>query len=152
MLRGAVFGLPGGGEAAKVRPAMARLIFEKSGGERQEVSVEDAPVCIGRGAEADVDVGDVEVSRHHCSLWLWDDDWVLKDAHSRNGTWVNERRIEVAVLKDGDIVRIGRTDLDFHAEKPQRGRERYAVLKELTIPQAAEAETDEDDAGDTPRA
>jgi pSer/pThr/pTyr-binding forkhead associated (FHA) protein len=145
--------LPGGGETAKVRLAMARLIFEKADGERQEVPVEDEPISLGRGAEADVDVGDVEVSRHHCSLLLWDDDWVLKDARSRNGTWVNERRVEVAVLKDGDIVRIGKTDLDFHAEKPQRGRERYAVLKELTIPEAAEAEAeDQDDAEDTARA
>lgn len=123
---------------------MARLIFEKADGERQEVPIEDAPISIGRGAEADVDVGDVEVSRHHCSLWLWDDDWILKDAHSRNGTWVNDRRVEVAALKDGDVVRIGKTDLDFHAERPQRGRERYAVLKQMTIPEAAVAEEDED--------
>lgn len=119
---------------------MARLIFEKADGERQEIPIEDEAISIGRGAEADVDVGDVEVSRHHSALLLWEDDWVIKDAHSRNGTWVNERRVEVALLKDGDVVRIGKTDMDFHADKPQRGRERYAVLKVVTIPEAVEAE------------
>ncbi len=123
---------------------MARLIFEKANGERVEIPIENDPLSIGRGTEADVDVGDVEVSRHHCALLLWEDDWVIKDAHSRNGTLVNERRVEIAVLKDGDIVRIGKTDLDFHTEKPRRGRERYAVLKMLTIPEAAEAEETEE--------
>ena len=122
---------------------MAKLIFEKADGKRQEIPIESDPISIGRGTEADVDVGDVEVSRHHCALLLWEDDWVLKDAHSRNGMLVNDRRIEVAVLKDGDIIHIGKTDLDFHAEKPQRGRERYAVLKALTMPTPEEAETDD---------
>ena len=123
---------------------MAQLIFENALGERIEIPIENEPLSIGRGTEADVDVGDVEVSRHHCALLLWEDDWIIKDAHSRNGTWVNERRVEVAALKDGDIVRIGKTDLDFHTEKPQRGRERYAVLKMLTVPEAAEAEEAEE--------
>jgi hypothetical protein len=144
------FDLPGCKRAAKVRVAMARLIFESVDGERTEIPIESDPISIGRGAEADVDVKDVETSRHHCALLLWEDDWVIKDGHSRNGTWVNGRRVEVAVLKDGDIVRIGKTDLDFHTEKPQRGRERYAVLKMLAIATAEEAEPDEEAEEDNP--
>lgn len=139
--------MPDGRPLATFRTNMAMLIFEKANGERMEISVENDPISIGRGAEADVDVGDLESSRHHCALMLWEDDWVIKDAHSRNGTWVNETKVPVAVLKDGDIIRIGKTDLDFHTEERQRGRGVVALLKVLTIPIAESAE-DKKDKGD----
>jgi pSer/pThr/pTyr-binding forkhead associated (FHA) protein len=126
---------------------MARLIYETVDGERQEIPIEGEPLSIGRGPEADVDLPDLEASRHHCALLLWEDDWVIKDAHSRNGTWVNEKQVGVAVLKDGDVIRIGKTEMDFHAEQPQRGRELYAVLKVLTTPN--DAEEGEQEVGET---
>ena len=77
---------------------------------------------------------DLEVSRHHCALLLWEDDWVLKDGGSINGTWVNQKRVQVAILRDGDIIRIGKTEMEFRAEERQRGKSPSATLQLIAPP------------------
>ena len=99
-----------------------------------EITVEADPLSIGRGPTADVSLEDMEVSRHHCALLLWDDDWVLKDGGSVNGTWVNQKRIQVVLLKNGDIIRIGQTEMEFRTEERQRGRSPSATLQLLVPP------------------
>jgi len=113
---------------------MALLFFEKASGERVEVNVESDPLSIGRGPTADVSLDDLEVSRHHCALLLWEDDWVLKDGGSANGTWINQKRIQIAVLRDGDIIRIGKTEMEFRAEERQRGKSPSATLQLIAPP------------------
>jgi pSer/pThr/pTyr-binding forkhead associated (FHA) protein len=110
---------------------MALLFFEKTTGERIEIVVETDPLSIGRGPTADVSLDDPEVSRHHCALLLWEDDWVLKDGGSANGTWVNQKRISIAILRNGDIIRIGKTELEFRTEERQRGKSPSATLQLL---------------------
>ena len=73
-------------------------------------------IRIGRGPEAEVCLADTKASRLHCEIRLWDDDYVLKDLKSRNGTYVNETRVAVAVLKVGDMIRVGATLLRVEQE------------------------------------
>ncbi|MFZ2641952.1 MAG: FHA domain-containing protein [Verrucomicrobiia bacterium] len=113
---------------------MALLFFEKANGERVEVAIAGDPLSIGRGPTADVSLDDLEISRHHCALLLWEDDWVLKDGGSINGTWVNQNRVPIAILKDGDIIRIGKTELEFRAEDRQRGKSLSATLQLIAPP------------------
>jgi pSer/pThr/pTyr-binding forkhead associated (FHA) protein len=59
---------------------------------------------------------DTEVSRAHALLELAGGAWTIEDRGSSNGTLVNTARINGPhVLRDGDVVRIGRTQLVFHA-------------------------------------
>ena len=59
---------------------------------------------------------DSEVSRAHALLEQAGGAWTVEDRGSSNGTLVNAARITGPhVLRDGDIVRIGRTQLIFHA-------------------------------------
>jgi pSer/pThr/pTyr-binding forkhead associated (FHA) protein len=59
---------------------------------------------------------DSEVSRAHALLEQVGGAWTLEDRGSSNGTLVNTTRINGPhVLHDGDVVRIGRTQLIFHA-------------------------------------
>ena len=113
---------------------MALLFFEKPSGERVEIQVETDPLSIGRGPTAEVSLEDLEVSRHHCALLLWEDDWVLKDGGSANGTWVNQKRIQIVILRNGDIIRIGKTEMEFRAEERQRGKSPSATLQLLAPP------------------
>jgi pSer/pThr/pTyr-binding forkhead associated (FHA) protein len=79
-------------------------------------------VSIGRDRLNDVVLsGDPKVSRTHAELRHQDDQWVLVDLGSRNGTVVNDRRITRHPLKDGDRIRVGTTSFtmeiggDVHA-------------------------------------
>src|SRR5262249_40818222 len=47
--------------------------------------------------------------------------WVLEDAKSKNGTFVNGRRCERALLADGDLIELGHTFFIFRAAVPIRG-------------------------------
>lgn len=59
---------------------------------------------------------DTEVSRAHALLEQAGGAWTIEDRGSSNGTLVNSARIAGPhVLRDGDVVRIGRTQLIFHA-------------------------------------
>ncbi len=52
-------------------------------------------------------------SRVHAVLQFVDHHWTVRDAESRNGTFVNGQRIDDAVLADGHTVRIGSTEFTF---------------------------------------
>jgi pSer/pThr/pTyr-binding forkhead associated (FHA) protein len=44
---------------------------------------------------------------------------VLEDLGSNNGTFVNGNRVTEAQLHDGDIIRIGETEVEFTGRAPQ---------------------------------
>ena len=76
---------------------------------------------IGRDAKADILVDHTSVSRRHASILVNGDDVVLHDLESRNGTFVNGRRIDRPMeLRDGDIVGLGRVTLTVE-RPPQAG-------------------------------
>jgi hypothetical protein len=58
----------------------------------------------------DIILDDPKVSSLHCKITMEDDDFLIWDFGSANGTYVNERRIrEATVLKENDLVKIGST-------------------------------------------
>lgn len=87
--------------------------YSKPDGTQVEFSLGDQPVTIGRSADADIVLLDERVSRIHCGLRLWDGDFYIKDLKSRNGTWVNNVKVDVAKLKAGDVIRTGSTTFTF---------------------------------------
>jgi hypothetical protein len=69
-------------------------------------------VVLGRaGAGATIQLEDPEVSRSHAALECQGTRVVLRDLKSRNGTFVDERRVEEQALQDGSEFRLGRTRL-----------------------------------------
>jgi two-component system, NtrC family, response regulator HydG len=78
-------------------------------------------VKLGRDAdECQIALGDPLCSRVHAIAEFDGHRWRLRDADSRNGTYVNDRKIDDAVLAPGHIVRIGSTEFSFHeTDTPQ---------------------------------
>lgn len=62
---------------------------------------------IGRARENDIVIMDKSLSRHHATIETAAERVVVKDQQSRNGTWVNDSRVEEATLNNGDRVRFG---------------------------------------------
>ena len=99
-----------------------RLRYTKHDGTQMEFHLSEQPVTIGRSPEADIVLMDDKASRIHCGIRLWDGEFYLKDLKSKNGTYVNSERIEVAKLKSGDTVRIGGTSFNFEQD-PEVGQD-----------------------------
>ena len=81
-----------------------------------------ARVTIGRSTANDVAlVWDGEVSRLHAELERLGDQWTAADdGLSRNGSFVNGQRISGRHrLRDGDVLRVGRTQIGFRVPDAQ---------------------------------
>lgn len=65
-------------------------------------------MSIGRSSDSKIFLDDVTVSRKHASVSLIGSDWVLSDAGSLNGTYVNKSRVTSTTLVSGDELQIGK--------------------------------------------
>ena len=82
-------------------------------------------VVVGRGSRAQLRLDqDVHISRHHFRLDVDPPRCRLHDLGSRNGTFVNGRRVADCDLHDGDLIAVGQTQLRFavHAAAEGPGR------------------------------
>jgi serine/threonine-protein kinase len=64
-------------------------------------------VLIGRSSETDFRIADHLVSRKHCRIGLGAEGFWVEDLGSRNGTYLNGKRIKKAPLRKDDILKIG---------------------------------------------
>lgn len=70
-------------------------------------------VIIGRGG-ADLVLHDPAVSRKHCSIEFMSADRILlKDLRSMNGTYLNQKWTSVGNLKNGDVIKVGNSEVKF---------------------------------------
>lgn len=77
---------------------------------------------IGRGPTADIQVSVIGVSKEHLDIQMHGDKIVITDLRSSNGTFLNGVRIQSAIARLGDKVRIDQLFFDFvmtQGEQPQ---------------------------------
>lgn len=84
-----------------------KLVMFKEDGERRDFPIPDSIATVGRGEDCDLQVPLVAISRRHCQIVLEDEQLILRDLGSTNGTYHNEQRVQEAVLEPGDHVRVG---------------------------------------------
>jgi diguanylate cyclase (GGDEF)-like protein len=83
------------------------------------IPLEREEVILGRALEADVRVNDTQVSRQHARIITVGDaakqstEYILNDLDSRNGTFLNGRRVRRETLENGDKIMVGETILRF---------------------------------------
>src|SRR5262249_5101550 len=66
-------------------------------------------ITIGRSPDNQLTFGDAQrrVSSHHAELVRCDDQYVLRDLGSTNGTMINGRRVVVSELNQDDMIEFG---------------------------------------------
>ena len=93
-----------------------RIRLKKADGTSTVYELADKPLTIGRSPDADITVLDERSSRMHCGIRLWDGEYFAKDLQSKNGTYLNGEKIEMARIKPGDRIRVGATVLAVEDE------------------------------------
>lgn len=94
----------------------ARLVSYKGGKQDLAFPIADALTAIGRAPDNLIQLTDPDVSKYHAAIFRKDKTWHLKDVGSRNGVLVNGQHVREAVLKHGDKLTIGSTELVFEAD------------------------------------
>lgn len=70
------------------------------------------PVTVGRCPTSDILINDPSISRRHCQFTLdADGALVVRDLGSKNGVYVNDERVERAIVRPGELVQIGAVTL-----------------------------------------
>jgi pSer/pThr/pTyr-binding forkhead associated (FHA) protein len=98
---------------AFVRPAPGRYLAIEDGGLTRLVALRQPVTHLGRGFSADLRLEDQSVSRRHAVIVDGGDDARILDDRSANGTFVNGRRVTEAVLRDRDLIHLGRVALVY---------------------------------------
>ena len=92
------------------------LVVKRGPGAGSKFVLDQATVSAGRHPQSDIFLDDVTVSRRHAEFLRRPDGYVLRDAGSLNGTYLNRERIDAeATIGNGDEVQIGRFKLVFLA-------------------------------------
>jgi len=87
--------------------------------------VDAAGAKIGRAAPADIVLSHKSVSRQHCIVGLANDELLVTDLNSTNGTYIDEARINRAtILPVGSILRVGEVLLRHSVRSPADAEQR----------------------------
>ena len=98
-------------QSSQGEKAMILITRGSHKGSRFLITAEGA--SIGRSAESAIFLDDVTVSRTHATVQKNGKDFVLKDAGSLNGTYINNVSISEHALVSGDEFQIGKFHLLF---------------------------------------
>jgi pSer/pThr/pTyr-binding forkhead associated (FHA) protein len=93
-------------------------------------------ITIGRTPDCAVYANSLSVSRSHAQVWMEDNQYHLLDLNSSNGTFLNGRKIEKAILTGGDLIKCGEFTMVFEdeAQDPYRSP---SMVEEINADDAA---------------
>jgi hypothetical protein len=77
---------------------------------------------IGRTDDNDIAIARPSISRHHAVITSGPRQTVIEDLNSTNGVLVNRRRVRETVLRDGDVVHIGKCRFRFTSRLRSPGK------------------------------
>jgi pSer/pThr/pTyr-binding forkhead associated (FHA) protein len=93
-----------------------KLIVLAGAKEGTQIPLKKDKFVIGRAAECTLRAGSEAISRRHCAIVRTDGAWIARDLGSRNGTYLNDQKIETpTALSVGDELRVG--PLKFRVEQ-----------------------------------
>jgi pSer/pThr/pTyr-binding forkhead associated (FHA) protein len=93
-----------------------KLIVLAGAKDGTQIPLKKDKFVIGRASECTLRAGSDAISRRHCSIVRTDGIWIASDMGSRNGTYINDQKIEApTALAVGDILRVG--PLKFRVEE-----------------------------------
>lgn len=107
---------------------LVKLKIMKGPNVGKEIKIPGPKCLIGRGEGCHMRAQSDAVSRRHCVIVISENECVVRDLNSRNGTLVNEQRItEETVLLQGDILRVGPLEFEIQIEQKPGKAKRPAV-------------------------
>lgn len=94
----------------------------------KEVKIPTPKCVIGRGDDCHLQPQSDAISRRHCVIITTENEVVVRDLGSRNGTFVNEEKVgEEAVLLHGDLLRVGPLQFEMVIEQSPAKQKRPKV-------------------------
>ncbi len=92
-----------------------RLVVTSGPKEGLEIPLDkEQQFTIGRSAESSLIIRDDFTSTHHARLMLWNDQWMVQDLDSTNGTFIEGRRVNIPTpVPLNTAVQVGNTTFEL---------------------------------------
>lgn len=97
--------------AGEVDPGEVMLVVRQGPEIGTRYTLHGDSVSVGRVPDNDIQLDDFTVSRQHAVLVRENQDWILRDLGSLNGTYLNNERVDECIVRHGDALQIGRFHL-----------------------------------------
>jgi len=105
---------------------MAKLIQQKDDNSGIVFPIQKAKLTIGRDESNDICLKDSLVSKYHAVIEISVNqemngvyEYILQDLESTNNTYVNDQRVNLHRLSEGDKIRIGTNNFTFDDSEDQ---------------------------------
>jgi len=91
-----------------------RLVITSGPREGMAIDLPEEQLTIGRSSESGLVIRDDYTSTHHARLMLWNDQWVVQDLDSTNGTYLDGERVTLPTPIPPNVpVTIGTTTFEL---------------------------------------
>jgi hypothetical protein len=86
---------------------MPRIVIHPGTPSAREFDLKPGPNSLGRGPANDITIEDASVSTVHCQIIVGDNQVMVQDLGSTNGTFLNDRQITQGELAPGQVFALG---------------------------------------------
>jgi pSer/pThr/pTyr-binding forkhead associated (FHA) protein len=115
---------------------MPEFIVRMAGRKEMSIVLDEDDVFIGRAPRInDICIGDPSISRQHAHVKRREEGYTIYDLKSLNGVVLNGEKISRAVLKDGDVIRLGDVEVRVRIREVS-AEESLASIEESEITSA----------------
>jgi hypothetical protein len=97
---------------------MAKLVVLTEGFAGTVHELKSERTTVGRLEDNTFQLAESSISGHHCELAVEGNEIRVKDLNSTNGTFVNNQPIKEAVLKPGQVLRLGQVEMRLEDGTP----------------------------------
>jgi pSer/pThr/pTyr-binding forkhead associated (FHA) protein len=106
----------------------------------KEIPLNKERLTIGRRPLNDIQIDNLAISGEHATIVTILNDSFLEDLNSTNGTLVNGQPIKKHVLKNNDLIELGKYKLKFVSEDPVSFTDNSPVFRAAGVPTYPEPE------------
>ncbi|MCI0451224.1 MAG: FHA domain-containing protein, partial [Candidatus Latescibacteria bacterium] len=92
------------------------LVFVNGPHAGESVPLLPTTLTIGREHDNNIELKDPDVARYHARVLYERGNYVVEDLDSTTGTWVNGQRTRRVALNNGDVLRVGSTEIAIDFE------------------------------------
>jgi len=96
---------------------MLRIILKFNNTVLKELKIDQDEIIIGRDTGNDIQIDNIAVSREHARIIKGPNYYFIEDMSSKNGTFVNGKKIKKKFLKGDDEITIGKHSLQIVLEE-----------------------------------
>lgn len=89
------------------------IVLDYRGKTIRQIPLSQQRISIGRAVENDLCIGSPFISRQHATIFRNGTETAVVDLDSKNGTFVNARRVQAQTIADQDEITIGRHTIRF---------------------------------------